>query len=49
MTAPQITDQIKILLQQQRRGMTLADIGGSLDVHRNSVSKYMGMLQARGA
>jgi hypothetical protein len=48
MTDPQIIEQIKGLLSQHRRGMTLADIGASLQMHRNSVSKYMEILEARG-
>lgn len=48
MTDPQVVEQIKGLLGQHRMGMTLTDIGASLNMHRNSVSKYMGILEARG-
>jgi len=48
MTDPQVIEQIKGLLSQHRRGMTLSDIGTSLNMHRNSVSKYVGILEARG-
>lgn len=48
MTDPQVVEQIKGLLGQNRKGITLTDIGLSLNMHRNSVSKYMGILEARG-
>lgn len=48
MTDPRVVEQIKGLLGQHRMGMTLTDIGASLNMHRNSVSKYMGILEARG-
>lgn len=48
MTDPQVVEQIKGLLGQHRMGITLTDIGASLNMHRNSVSKYMGILEARG-
>lgn len=48
MTDPRVVEQIKGLLGQHRMGMTLTDIGSSLNMHRNSVSKYMGILEARG-
>lgn len=48
MMDPQFVEQIKGLLGQHHMGMTLTDIGASLNMHRNSVSKYMAILEARG-